>query len=283
MNKTIEDILSEKTKLEAFNLLKEGFGEKYEKLFKNFLLFTKNKPDKRLGLLLKDDSVAVGVLLLIEKDRIFEGKCYKFINTSSWYCKKQYRSFATILLKKIILESPENSILTSFTGNSTSIKIFNELGFNHFDVRFTPVDINILKYSPSTKINLINGNIPTFIPINIQEIFNNLSSKNIYNFALYNQLKREECFFSLCFFQKKGLRFARILYASDPKVFVKNLSKIKLNLLINYRCFGLLFPNFGAYKLISFSFKTNGQYLFKSSKKLDNIDLLFSEFTELLN
>ena len=41
----IEDILSEKTKLEAFNLLKEGFGEKTEKQFKNFLLSTKNQPD----------------------------------------------------------------------------------------------------------------------------------------------------------------------------------------------------------------------------------------------
>ena len=36
----IEDILSEKTKLEAFNLLKEGFGdETLRKQFKNFLLF----------------------------------------------------------------------------------------------------------------------------------------------------------------------------------------------------------------------------------------------------
>ena len=278
-----EDILSEKTKLEAFNLLKEGFEENSEKLFQNFLLFTKNKSSKRLGVLYKHDGVAVGVVLLFEKDRIFEGKCYKFINFSSWYFKKKYRIFAPILIKKIILKSPENSILTNFTPLESTRPFFYKLGFNHFNVRFSPIDINILKYSPSTKINIVNGNIPKFIPKNIQEIFNNLSSKNIYKFAVYNQLKSEECFFCICFFQKKGLRFARILFASDPKIFVKNLSKIKLNLLINYRCFGLLFPNFGAYKLISFSFKTNGKYLFKSSQKLDSIDLLFSEFTELLN
>jgi len=279
----IEDILSKKTKLEAFNLLIEGFGEKSEKLFKNFLLSKKNQSDKRLGVLYKDDGIAVGVVLLFEKDRIFEGKNYKFINFSSWYFKKQYRTFAPILIKKIILKSPENSILTNFTPHSSAIKIFNKLGFDHFDVRFSPITLNILKYSPSTKIKVINGKIPKFIPKNIQEIFNNLSSENIYKFAVYNQLKSEECFISLCFFQKKGLRFARILFVNDTKIFVSNLSKIKLYLLINYRCFGFLFPNFGAYKLISFSFKTNGKYLFKSSKNLNNIDLLFSEFTELLN
>ncbi len=279
----IEDILSKKTKLEAFDLLKEGFGEETEKLFKNFLLSKKNQSDKRLGVLFKDDGIAVGVVLLFEKDRIFEGKNYKFINFSSWYFKKEYRTFAPILIKKIILKSPETSILTNFTPHSSAIQIFNKLGFHHFDVRFSPITLNIFKYSPSTKITVINENIPKFIPKNIQEIFSNLSSKNIYKFALYNQLKSEVCFFSLCFFQKKGLKFARILFASDSKIFVKNLSKIKLNLLVNYRCFGLLFPNFGAYKLISFSFKTNGKYLYKSSQKLKKIDLLFSEFTELLN
>ena len=279
----IEDILSEKTKIEAFNLLKEGFGENSEKEFKNFLLFTKNKPNKRLGALYRYDGVAVGVVLLFEKDRIFEGKRYKFINFSSWYFKKKYRALAPKLIKKIILKSPENSILTNFTPLNSTRPFFYKLGFNHFDVRFSPIDINILKYFHSTKINNINGNSPKFIPKNIQEIFNNLSSKNIYKFVVYNQLKSEECFFCVCFFQKNGLRFARILFASDPKVFVKNVSKIKLHLLIKYRCFGILFPNFGAYKLISFSFKTQGKYLFKSPKKLDNIDLLFSEFTELLN
>ena len=279
----IEDILSEKTKLEAFNLLKEGFGENSEKQFKNFLLFTKNKPGKRLGVLYKYDGIAVGVVLLFEKDRIFEGKCYKFINFSSWYFIKKYRTFAPILIKKIILESPENSILTNFTPLRSTRPFFYKLGFSDFDVRFSLIGINILKYSLSSKINLINGNIPKSIPKNINEIFSSISSKNIYKFSVQNQLRSEECFFCICFFQKKGLRFARILYASDPKVFVNNLSKIKLNLLINYRCFGLFFPNFGAYKLITFSFKTNGKYLFKSSQKLDNIDLLFSEFTELFN
>jgi hypothetical protein len=279
----IENISSEKTKLEAFDLLKEGFGEKTEKLFKNFLLSKQNQSQKRLGVLFKYDGITVGVLLLFERDRIFEGKDYKFINFSSWYFKKQYRAFAPILIKKIIIESPQNSILTNFTPHSSAIKIFNKLGFNHFDVRFSPFTINIFKYSPAIKIKIINENIPKNIPKNIKEIFNNLSSKNIYNFALYNQLNSDECFFSLCFFQKKGLRFARILFTSNPEIFVQNLSKIKLNLIINYRCFGFLFPNFGAYRLINFSFKTNGKYLYKSSKKHDSIDLLFSEFTELLN
>jgi len=279
----IEDISTKKTKLEAFNLLKEGFGERTEALFKNFILSNKKQTKKRLGVLFKYDGVAVGVLLLFEKERILKGKNYKYINFSSWYFKKQYRSFAPILIKKIIKESPENSILTNFTPHSSAIQVFKKLGFNHFDVRFAPFNINIFKYSLSTKIKSINKNIPKFIPKNIEEIFNNLPSKNIYNFAIYDQSKSEKCFFILCFFQKKGLRFARLLFASDPEFFVQNLSKIKLNLLINYRCFGLLFPNFGAYRLISFSFKTNGKYLFKSSQKLDNIDLLFSEFTELLN
>jgi len=279
----IEDIKSEKTKLEAFNLLKEGFEEGTEKIFKNFLFSDKSQTNKRLGVLFKYDGVAVGVVLLFEKERIFQGKNYKYINFSSWYFKRQYRSFAPIIIKKIIKESPENSILTNFTPHSSAIKIFNKLGFNHFDVRFSPFTVNIFKYSLSTKITRINKNIPKFTPNNIKEIFNNLSSKSIYNFSIYNQLKSEECFFSLCFFQKKGLRFARLLFVSDPEIFVQNLSKIKLNLIINYRCFVLLFPNYGAYKLINFSFKTNGKYLFKHSEKIESIDLLYSEFTELLN
>ena len=76
----IEDILSEKTKQEAFNLLKEGFGEESEERFNNFLLSKKNQPDKRLGVLFKYDGIAVGIVLLFEKDRIFKGKYYKFIN-----------------------------------------------------------------------------------------------------------------------------------------------------------------------------------------------------------
>jgi hypothetical protein len=279
----IEDISSKKTKLEAFNLLKEGFEKGTEQLFKNYLFSDINQTNKRLGVLFKYDGVAVGVVLLFEKERILKGKNYKYINFSSWYFKKQYRSFAPILIKKIIKESSDNSILTNFTPHSSAIKIFNKLGFNHFDVRFSPFNINIFKYSLSTKIKRINKNIPKFIPKNIEEIFNNLSSNNIYNFSIYNKLNSENCFFSLCFFQKKGLRFARLLFVSDPEIFVQNLSKIKLNLLVNYRCFGLLFPNYGAYKLINFSFNTNGKYLFKYSEKIESIDLLYSEFTELLN
>ena len=279
----IEDILSEKTKQEAFSLIKEGFGEESGKRFNNFLLSMKNQPDKRLGLLFRYDGIAVGIILLFEKDRIFKGKNYKFINFSSWYFKEQYRTFAPLLIKKIILKSPENSILTNFTPNSSVIQIFNKFGFNHFDVRFSPININIFKYTLSTKIRIINGNNPKSFPKNIQEIFNNLSSKNIYKFTVYNKSRSEECFFCLCFFRKKGLKFARILFVSDSTIFVENLSKIKLYLLINHRCYGLLFPNFGAFKLISFSFKTKGKYLFKSSQKIDSIDLLFSEVTELHN
>jgi len=279
----IEDILSEKTKIEALNLLKEGFGWKKEKKFKYFLLNKKNQNNKRLGVLFKYNSIAVGVILLFEKDRIIDSNYYKFINFSSWYFKEEYRAFAPILIKKIISKSPENSVLTNFTPHSSAINIFKKFGFNHFDVRFSPININILKYFSSIKIRKINTNIPNSIPKNIQDIFKNLSSKNIYKFGIYDHLKSETCFFVLCFFRKKGIKFARILFANNPDILVKNLSKINLYLLINCRSFGLLFPNFGSYKSVSWSFKTNGKYLFKSTQKFDCIDLLFSEFTELLN
>ena len=116
-----------------------------------------------------------------------------------------------------------------------------------------------------------------------------IKNQNIYSLLinitlfLINCLQKFLYRLQIIYEQILSLRFARILFVNDTKIFVSNLSKIKLYLLINYRCFGFLFPNFGAYKLISFSFKTNGKYLFKSSQKLDTIDLLFSEFTELLN
>ena len=99
----IEDISSKKTKLEALNLLKEGFKDETEQLFKNYLFSNENKNIKRLGVLFKYEDEAVGVLLLFEKERIFKGNCYRYINFSSWYFKKQYRVIRIALMPCLIL------------------------------------------------------------------------------------------------------------------------------------------------------------------------------------
>lgn len=241
------------------------------------------------GYILRDNREIVGFLGYIFSKRIINNREEKFCNITSWIVKKKYRNNSLSLLYPI-LKLKDYTITNISSGRKELYQISKKLGFKDLDsyliILYPLFKISSLLKKKS-KVITIKNNIGTFLAKD-QSLYK-LFKEHINYKCCHLLVETKEgkiCYIVFTKVKRKKISFAYIHYISDIDIFIKNVDKLKISIIKNYKIFFIIIEKrFLKGNNVSFSF-TNKLCCYKVFKSncLDkyDIDNLYSELI-LLN
>ena len=241
------------------------------------------------GYILRDNREIVGFLGYIFSKRIINNREEKFCNITSWVVKKEYRNNSLSLLYPI-LKLKDYTITNISSGRKELYQISKKLGFKDLD-SYLIILYPLFKISSllkkNSKVITIKNNIGTFLA---KDQFSYKLFKDHINYKCCHLLVETKegkiCYIVFTKVKRKKIFFAYIHYISDIDIFIKNVDKLKISIIKNYKIFFIMIEKrFLKGKNISFSFKNKltCYKIFKSNSLEErDIDNLYSELI-LLN
>ena len=277
---------------EVYELLK-GLGGKHITKDDWLNIFIDNFKSGKdyFGYILSDNDEIQGFIGLIFSKRQINNKVIKFCNIGNWIVKPEYRGNSIKMFLPIL--KLEDYILTNFTASPTVCTVlkslkFKELGDKFFIIPPLP-NLSILRWWRNNYNILYDASVEKYLNHEDSQIYSDHSHPNFNIKHILIQNDAEYCYIIAKKTFRNLLPFLHIYYISNPKLFIKHISYIKIIVPFIYKVVSIILDQ----RLLkretiqyAISYKLQSPRYYKSNlnmhfNDLNLIDHLYSEFVVL--
>jgi len=236
-----------------------------------------------VGYVLTDHEKVVGFYSLIFSNFDINNKNYKFCNFSNWIIDKQYRKYSVSMLmplKELFLYN-----LTCFSAMPVVKELLCRMGFKSLNTSF-----NVIPALPAIKFNKCRliwntGDIRAFLKEKPPElkIFEDNIHFNCKHLIIENNGKFSYLLISRIL--PRGLPGSKILYISNPNIFLDNIKSISFLICIKMKTLAVLLntrDNVSNIKMPVLSFVKKGPPLVYKSDSLEADQIPYTSSEETL-